>query len=189
LVSHYQTQLLLRLCLPWDGNKGGILVLNVQNAITLNADIDVGNKGFKGGISPISTQSTYNCYENQYFYPPNPTLSSEKGEGIALISSDKSFGKGPLANGGGSGNSHNSGAAGGGNFGNGGHGGYNYEGPPCNTIVPFDNGGIGGKGLTYNNATNKIFFGGGGGAGQTNSGIFQGNEGNGRYNYIIINKQ
>lgn len=173
-------------CLPWDGNKGGILVLNAQGIITLNADIDVTGKGFKGGIGPLSTQSTYNCYENQYYYPPDPTLSSQKGEGIAPISLVKSFGKGALANGGGSGNSHNSGAAGGGNGGDGGHGGYNYEGNPCNTTVPFDNGGIGGKTLTYNNTINKIFLGGGGGAGQTNSGVFQGNGGNGGGIIIII---
>lgn len=173
-------------CQPWDGNKGGILVLNVQDSIMLNANIDVSGKGFRGGNDPLSTQSTYNCYENQYFYPPDPTLSSEKGEGIALISSNKSFGKGALANGGGSGNSHNSGAAGGGNAGDGGHGGYNYEGPPCNTTVPFDNGGIGGKGLLYSNVTNKIFLGGGGGAGQTNTGNFQGNGGNGGGIIIII---
>jgi gliding motility-associated-like protein len=137
-------------------------------------------------LVPLSTQTPYNCYEDQFFYPPDPTLSSQKGEGIALISSAKSFGKGPLANGGGSGNSHNAGAAGGGNFGIGGHGGHNYEGPPCNTIIPFANGGINGKALSYTNATNKIFLAGGGGAGHTNSGVFQGNGGNGGGIIIII---
>ena len=34
-------------CLPWDGSKGGVLVLNVQDSINLNVDIDVCGKGFK----------------------------------------------------------------------------------------------------------------------------------------------
>ena len=37
-------------CLPWDGNKGGVLVLNVQDSVILNANIDVTGKGFRGGV-------------------------------------------------------------------------------------------------------------------------------------------
>jgi gliding motility-associated-like protein len=190
-VPYYQNANVSSLltCLPWDGNKGGILVLIVQDMLVLNADIDVGGKGFKGGIDPLPPQPSYFCYENQYFYPTNPFLASEKGEGIAVIPSNQSFGKGASANGGGSGNSHNSGAAGGGNGGKGGHGGHGYEGPPCNTIVPFANGGIEGNALSYSNSNNKIFLGGGAGAGQTNSGVFQANGGNGAGIIIIISNR
>lgn len=156
-------------CLPWDGSKGGVVAFNVQNNLTLNADIDVSGKGFKGGIDPFSNPAAVNCYQNQFYYPPNPDNASGKGEGIAIISSQKSFGKGALANGGGGGNSHNSGGGGGSNGNAGGTGGYNYELTPCNTTVPFDNRGIGGKTLNYNNTSNKIFMGGGGGAGQSNN--------------------
>lgn len=156
-------------CLPWDGSKGGVLVFNVQNNLTLEADIDVSGKGFRGGIDPFSNPAAVNCYQNQFYYPPNADNASGKGEGIAIISSQKSFGKGALANGGGGGNSHNSGGGGGSNGNTGGMGGYNYELTPCNTIVPFDNRGIGGKQLNYDNAANKIFMGGGGGAGQSNN--------------------
>ncbi|MEO6539347.1 MAG: PKD domain-containing protein, partial [Ferruginibacter sp.] len=156
-------------CLPWDGNKGGVLAFNVLNTLTLNADLDVSGKGFSGGIDPVSIPSVFNCNENQYYYPPNPDLASGKGEGIGMVSSARSFGKGALANGGGGGNSHNSGGAGGGNISAGGFGGYQLESAPCNTTVPFDNRGIGGKALTYSNPLNKIFLGGGGGAGHTNN--------------------
>lgn len=167
-------------CLPWDGSKGGVLVFNVQNSLQLNADIDVSGKGFKGGIDPVSNPSSLFCYEDQFFYPPNPDLASGKGEGIAVLSSQKSFGKGAPGNGGGGGNSHNSGGGGGSNGNAGGFGGYNFELTPCNTIVPFNNRGIGGYALTYNNAARKIFLGGGGGAGQSNNPDgFQGTGGNG----------
>src|SRR6185436_4641227 len=96
------------------------------------------------------------------------------------ISTSKSFGKGALANGGGSGNSHNSGGGGGSNAAPGGFGSYNFEGSPCDGTVPFDNRGIGGKTLTYSNAANKIFLGGGGGAGHSNNPeAFQATGGNG----------
>ncbi len=155
-------------CLPWDGSKGGVLVLNAQDSVILNANIDVSGKGFSGGSDPFSNPPLFYCNENQFYYPPNPDLASEKGEGIAIISADKSFGKGARANGGGSGNSHNSGGGGGSNGGSGGFGGYNFEGTPC-TNVPFDNRGIGGNVLLLNNNVNKIFPGGGGGAGHTNN--------------------
>lgn len=157
-------------CPPWDGGKGGVVVLNVRDTLTYsNGGVDVIYKGFRGGIDPFSNPSQFYCYENQYYYPPNPDLASGKGEGIASISPAKSFGKGPLANGGGGGNSHNSGGGGGGNASLGGFGGYNYELAPCNTTVPFDNRGLGGKALSYSTAANKIFMGGGGGAGHTNN--------------------
>ncbi|NOT52318.1 MAG: PKD domain-containing protein [Chitinophagaceae bacterium] len=156
-------------CLPWDGNKGGVLVLNVQDTIQLAANIDVSGKGFRGGVDPFTNPPAFYCYENNFYYPVNPDLASGKGEGIAEVSAAKSFGKGALANGGGGGNSHNSGGGGGSNSALGGFGGYNFEGSPCNTTVPFDNRGIGGKALTYSNAVNKIFMGGGGGGGHTNN--------------------
>lgn len=173
-------------CLPWDGSKGGVLVLNVQDTIQLSANIDVNGKGFRGGSDPFSNPPSFNCNENQFYYPVNPDLASGKGEGIAEISASKSFGKGALANGGGGGNSHNSGGGGGSNSSTGGFGGYNFEGSPC-TSVPFDNRGIGGKTLPYSNAANKIFMGGGGGAGHSNNPeAFQSTGGNGAGIAIII---
>ena len=155
-------------CLPWDGSKGGVLVFNVQNNLTLNNPIDVSGKGFKGGIDPVTNPSTFLCAETQYFYPPNADLASGKGEGIANISAAKSFGRGAHSSGGGGGNSHNSGGAGGGNGGFGGFGGYQFEGSPC-TGSAVENRGIGGRFLTYTNPVNKIFLGGGGGAGHSNN--------------------
>jgi len=155
-------------CAPWDGSKGGVLVFRAYDTLLLNANIDVSGKGFRGGKDPVTNPSSYFCNEDQYYYPVNPDLASEKGESIANLSADKSFGKGAPANAGGGGNSHNSGGGGGANGGGGGTGGYNYEGSPC-TNAPFDNRGAGGKPINYLPASDKLYLGGGGGAGQSNN--------------------
>lgn len=155
-------------CLPWDGEKGGVLVFNVNNTLTLNQNIDVSGKGFKGGLDPVTNPSTFLCAEMEYFYPPNADLASGKGEGISNISTSKSFGRGAHSNGGGGGNSHNSGGGGGGNGGSGGNGGYQFEGSPCGGSI-VDNRGIAGNVLSYSNSEKKIFLGGAGGAGQSNN--------------------
>jgi len=156
-------------CLPWNGSIGGVLVLNARDTIFLNANIDVSGTGFTGGSGVHGVPGSVNCYENQFYYPQNTDLAAQKGEGIASLSINKSNGKGNIANAGGGGNSHNAGGGGGANASTAGFGGYQYEFTPCNVTVPFDNRGIAGLGLTYNNSSNRIFLGGGGGAGHANN--------------------
>jgi gliding motility-associated-like protein len=153
-------------CLPWDGSKGGILVLNVAGTTTLNADIDVSGKGFLGGRSPNPNTTTLYCNYNDYYYPFGTAAAADKGESIATIGNNIAWGKGSPANGGGGGNGHNSGGGGGSNGGAGGFGGYQLD--ACGGSAT-DNRGIGGKALIYNNGGNKIFMGGGGGSGQTDN--------------------
>ncbi len=153
-------------CLPWDGAKGGVLVFNARDNVQLNANIDVSGKGFRGGNSANTGSQVLSCMQNNYFYPAPSTIAAAKGEGIALISTGKSYGKGALANGGGGGLGHNSGGGGGSNATSGGFGGYQLE--ACGN-APFDNRGIGGKPLLYSNAQNKIFMGGGGGSGHVDN--------------------
>lgn len=174
-------------CLPWNGSKGGVVVVNAADSIILHGNIDASGKGFRGGTDPISNPPGYFCNENQFFYPVNPDVASEKGESIAIISSAKSFGKGAPANGGGGGNSHNSGGGGGANAGAGGLGGYEFDSSPCNGGPGLDNRGMVGNPLTYSNASNKIFLGGGGGGGQSNNPeAFESNGGNGAGIIIIM---
>ncbi len=171
-------------CLPWDGTVGGILVFNVQNTLTMNADIDVSGRGFRGGMSPNPNTTTLYCNYNDFYYPAGTQGAAEKGESIANINPLISYGKGPDANGGGGGNGHNSGGGGGSNAGGGGLGGYQLD--DCGGSAT-DNRGLGGKGFIYNNASNKIFMGGGGGAGHTdNAGGSNMNGGNGG-GIVIIN--
>jgi gliding motility-associated-like protein len=170
-------------CLPWDGSKGGVLVLNVKDTVNLSADIDVSGRGFKGGVGYNPGNASLSCFQNNYFYPSNTLLAAQKGESISYISPNISCGKGDVASGGGGGAGHNSGGGGGGNAGTGGFGGYQLE--PCGN-APFDNRGIGGRPLIYNTVTNKIFMGGGGGAGHAdNPGNIPPSGGNGAAIIII----
>lgn len=172
-------------CLPWDGSKGGVLVLNVRDTVTLNANINVSGKGFRGatGFNPQNT--TLNCFRNNYNEPiGNNGLAGQKGESITTISSNIICGKGSPAGGGGGGLGHNSGGGGGANGGAGGFGGYQLE--PCGNS-PFDNRGIGGRSLSYSTSSNKVFMGSGGGAGQAdNAGNIPPGGGNGG-GIVIIN--
>lgn len=159
-------------CAPWDGSKGGVLAFNVQNSLSLNADIDVSGKGFRGGTSITHPQFTCNI-DSFYSLINDGRNAARKGEGI--FNTDRLInGRGKLANGGGGGNTHNSGGAGGGNGGDGGNGGKQYTG--CSNLV---NGGVGGLSLPYSNTNNRIFLGGGGGAGHENDIPALGSGGNG----------
>lgn len=149
----------------WNGTTGGILALTVRDLLFLSANMDVSGKGFLGGRANNSRALVTNCNQNDYNYPAGSILAAAKGESIATIGSQISHGKGAPANGGGGGLDHNSGGGGGGNGGAGGFGGYQLE--AC-TGSSFDNRGIGGKNLAYSNAANKVFLGGGGGAGHSN---------------------
>lgn len=153
-------------CLPWDGSKGGVVVLNAQNSVTLNANIDVTGRGFSGGRSPNPNTTTLYCNNNNFFYSKGDLNAADKGESIASLSDAFAWGKGSPANGGGGGNGHNAGGGGGANGGMGGFGGYQLDacGGPAT-----DNRGLGGKTLLYNTANNKIFMGGGGGSGHTDN--------------------
>ena len=163
--------------MPWDGSKGGVLVLNAANTTTLNANIDVSGKGFHGGRSPNPNTTMLYCNYNDYYYPKGTAAAADKGESITSIGDPIAWGKGSPANGGGGGNGHNSGGGGGSNGGAGGFGGYQLD--ACGGSLT-DNRGIGGKALAYNTAVNKIFMGGGGGSGHTdNAGGSDMNGGNG----------
>lgn len=162
----------------WDGSTGGVIVVWVNNTLTFNANIDATDIGFRGGIyldAGSSSKCGFSFGDPQYpdyFYNFDPNLDGAyKGEGITEYITNKEYGRGKQTNGGGGGNDHNSGGAGGGNGGNGGNGGERGYPPGiggfyyCRGYYP----GIGAVGLTYNNATNKIFLGGGSGAGQINN--------------------
>jgi gliding motility-associated-like protein len=152
-------------CLPWDGTKGGVLAFNVQDTVSLNADIDVSGKGFRGGQEKNTNTSAVNCGENNFHYPLSSILAAAKGEGIAELSNLKLAGKGKLANGGGGGNDHNAGGGGGSNANSGGNGGNEFN--LCTGGAAL-NGGIAGFTLTNYTTLNKIYLGGGGGSGHAN---------------------
>jgi hypothetical protein len=150
-------------CLPWNGATGGVLVIDVSETLTLQNNINVNGKGFRGGLMVDANAAPYG--QINFFYPPDPIVSSSKGEGVALIPFEQSYGRGKAANGGGGGNSHNGGGGGGGNAGKGGFGGLEYFNTP-GSPSPGTNG-IGGLNWLSNN-DQRLLLGGGGGAGHVN---------------------
>lgn len=152
-------------CAPWNGSTGGVLVLEASGTLTLNADIDVSGKGFRGGTQCTNPDGGCGSGYSDYYYAVSSGFGAEKGEGIAMVSSPKRGGRGALGSGGGGGNKHNSGGGGGGNFSAGGHGGNE-----ANFCPPTAVGGDGGKGLDYV-TQHKVFMGGGGGCSDNNNGV------------------
>ncbi len=152
---------------PWDGSTGGVLILQVDGALTLNAEIEVDGLGFRGG-----------GYENassacSAFFPPTSYAytsfddGGKKGEGIVAYSAlTGTYGKGPAANGGGGGNNHNAGGGGGGNGGAGGPGGENETTGFGRCKGPHP--GVGGIAVATGN---RIFLGGGSGSGHGNNNL------------------
>ncbi len=153
---------------PWNGQTGGVLVLDCSGTLTLNADVDLQGMGFRGGGT---TTSGYNCSwlvnVGGYFYDISTGQGAKKGEGIALYQQGKTSGRGAQTNGGGGGNDHNSGGGGGSNAGLGGNGGQRI---PAGTFnCSGSNPGRGGEEIAYSTFNDKVFMGGGGGAGHENN--------------------
>ncbi len=158
----------------WNGNLGGVIVIAAPNSwVRLSANIDASSKGFRGGVRQdmVSgcTCANYATQYTSYFYATGAWQGALKGEGVSPLIGGKEAGKGKQANGGGGGNDHNTGGAGGANFGTGGNGGLAnasscFFGSYCRGL----HAGIGGLGLSttyYSNIQNRLFMGGGGGAG------------------------
>ncbi|MDX2247237.1 MAG: T9SS type A sorting domain-containing protein [Bacteroidia bacterium] len=172
----------------WNGATGGVVALELTGTLTLNANIDVSNLGFRGGTHLQGATCTVIANAPNYFYPYSgvsgiDTEGGMKGEGVAEYISGKEYGKGAQANGGGGGNNHNNGGGGGANSNFGGTGGYRSA-IFCSN---FDYGSSG-EGLGFygygNGGNNNIFMGGGGGSGHDNNG--DGNDGGDGGGIIII---
>jgi len=155
--------------LPWNGTTGGVIAMIVNNTLTLNENIDAKNIGFRGADVVINTPCLVGGPDgfNGYVTTLGEDKAGKKGEGISE-NGDNFYSRGATANGGGGGNDRQTGGGGGSNFDFGGNGGELTNEPAgfCGGSYP----GIGGWALTYNNTDNRIWMGGGGGAGSSNLG-------------------
>ncbi len=149
----------------WNGSKGGVIAMEVENTLSLDYNIDASEAGFRGGVRE-TLQSTCNSLSsfNDQYYTMGDFRGATKGEGIAEYP-EMEKGRGPMATGGGGGNDHNTGGGGGANYGYGGIGGQNLT-PTTGTCQGFFPGIGGGANTTI---TNRLFMGGGGGAGHDNN--------------------
>lgn len=150
----------------WDGSTGGVLALEVRGTLRLEADLDVSEQGFRGGLSDIIQANDCSFLNNIADYGVDRTnwKGAPKGEGIG-VTVNKENARGPQGNGGGGGNDHNSGGGGGANVTAGGRGGENRE-PSffgCDGLNP----GLGGKPAPAD--PGRAYLGGGGGGGHENN--------------------
>ncbi len=164
----------------WNGSTGGVVALFVQRSLTLNGDIDVSGKGFRGAVSsngyPGDCSSVNPGLYDSLYYHKSSVLAGRKGEGITESTWVYTRGRARNVNGGGGGNGLFSGGGGGGNYSFGGAGGY--ESATCDLVGTPS--GIGGYNLydqyfyVPNNSQkkNRLAFGGGGGSSvSTGSGV------------------
>jgi gliding motility-associated-like protein len=170
-------------CDPWDNNtkKGGVLALVIGRSLTLNADIDVSQSGFKGAKDAIGVGRCTSDAPTTFSqtYPLSFDNAGLKGEGIAvhdelvnLLDPTHMKGSGPNLNGGGGGNGRYSGGGGGSNKSPGGLGTGGLGGNE-NCATPFANG-LGGfdtEPPSFPGLINRIYFGGGGGASTSPAGL------------------
>ncbi len=174
--------------LPWNptSGTGGIVILDVADTLTLQADINVNARGFEGGRANSFNSS--GCTSSiRYVSDGTAIYSAQKGESIADYAfngiAGQEFARGAMSSGGGGANPHNAGGGGGSNYGTGGQGGDGWPGAGACPGNSNEGGGLGGHALNYDIVTDKIFMGGGGGGGQQNDS--QGSRG-GRGGGIII---
>lgn len=184
-------------CPIWDNvsKTGGVLALFVGTRLTLNANINVKGKGFKGGDAVIGLG---NCISSgggldNFFYPDSWQNSGLKGEGLASIAyvslseeypifPDYAKGKGANFTGGGGGNGRFSGGGGGSLVGFGGKGGQESS-VPCPTQ---EDGGVGGLTTKFILSDNGFYLGGGGGGSTYLTGATPSSGGQGGGIVIII---
>ena len=157
---------------PWNGETGGVLALEVEGTLSMEAQINCTGRGFRGGDESVNYFVEDFCASENYFFLNNPERGGRKGESIAILPQNSLTGRGAPANGGGGGNNLNAGGGGGSNFGVGGTGGNEWSGCTAAEV-----GGRGGKALSF---SDRIFLGGGGGGGHQNDGTgTQGERGGG----------
>ncbi|KFE64236.1 OmpA family protein [Hyalangium minutum] len=107
---------------PWDGQSGGVVVVDVSGTTTLNGSINVSGQGFRGGA--VENFSRTIPAQVTLYRSGDAQDGAEKGESIAGDTSvydalGGRYGRGAPANGGGGGNSHNAAGGGGANGNNG----------------------------------------------------------------------
>jgi gliding motility-associated-like protein len=144
----------------WDGNTGGVIAFEANGTVNITGFVNATGLGFRGGnVNPSAGCATNST---NYAYPPMTNFAAFKGESIAVI--DSVTGRGAPANGGGGGACLNGGGGGGSNAAAGGIGGKSPQLLGGTDQVS----GIGGRFLSYNSLTSRLFLGGGGGGGHQN---------------------
>jgi uncharacterized repeat protein (TIGR01451 family) len=185
--------------LPWDGNLGGVLAIDVASQLTLGGTVAADSLGFRGGAGRVYPGNGALTLDKNTDYVTLSTdnVNGSKGEGIAGTPryiaipasmsltytgtntgaegySNGSYARGAPGNAGGGGTdgdpAGNTKNSGGGAGGNGGTGGLGGYGWNSFTALNSTDGGFGGA--AFPASTSALVMGGGGGAGTTNNGSY-----------------
>lgn len=147
----------------WNGITGGVIAIDVDRVLVLDANIDASGTGFRGGAASVNKDT---CGTTIWTAPVASGAGGAKGESIVATSNDLAgAGRAARATGGGGGNGANAGGAGGGNGGRGGSGGDANSW--CNPYAGA--GGRGGASLASSVPDQHFFLGGGGGGAHQNN--------------------
>jgi gliding motility-associated-like protein len=159
-------------CSAWDGNTGGVIALITNDTLELNANMDASAKGFAGGSKTTGSSVCYLSPNKLNYLVSANDSAGLKGQGIVKNAFLYKRGRGAIGNAGGGGNGFGSGGGGGGGSRKGGDGGR----VSGNTLYCANNdsmiGGVGGKippeyfAGTTSGTRDRIYLGGGGGAGR-----------------------
>jgi Secretion system C-terminal sorting domain len=147
--------------LPWNGQIGGVVAMQVPGTLTLAYSITADGAGFRGG----SVSSDYEVGCEPGIYASNSSNYATKGEGIQANATGLLYGRNALATGGGGGSDDNGGGGGGSNYTAGGQGGAGW------TCAATPSGGFGGNSVSTYITKWRLFMGGGGGGGQQNNNV------------------
>ncbi|MCC5887121.1 MAG: DUF11 domain-containing protein [Gammaproteobacteria bacterium] len=171
----------------WNGSTGGVLVIDVQQNLTLSGNVNLTGGGFRGGGGRQRGTTQPAPLVLEYVTTSATDRNASKGEGVAgtprytysnisnTVTDNTAEGwtagssaAGAPGNAGGGATdwtvtNHNAGGGGGGNAGNGGRGGFSWNSAASNGD---DIGGFGGVGIAP--AADRVIMGGGGGAGSQN---------------------
>lgn len=189
----------------WNGETGGILVIECKGRLNLGSNIEMTGMGLAGGMFGDKAGSV-DCsatpaYGLDFF--TGHSIAGQKGEGLnPMVTSPNQRGRGKNTTGGGGGFDSEAGGGGGANWNDGGRGGSSsYTFYPCTQNSCDKNvvmGGIGGaadgvpngvRARAYNYAIdkNRVFLGGGGGGGHAlNSTLGEQSDGAGGYGGGLI---
>ena len=118
---------------PWNGSRGGVVAIDVNNTLAVNGSINAASAGFRGGV--VDNVTTGPGTDVTLYRGASAGNGAEKGESIlgfqaVYDANNGRYGRGAAANGGGGGNAHNGGGGGGGNGDNG--TAWNGQGNPDN---------------------------------------------------------
>jgi hypothetical protein len=161
---------------PFDGRKGGIMVVYAPGTLTLNnATLNVRGRGYRGGDAVgaawgcgfVSIPPPY------YLAGPDQGPAAPKGESFTRVPAGHELARGAIGHAGGGGLNVNAGGGGGSHAGAGGAGGGDWI--SCNPRNDANGGGI--AGYTTALDPNRLLGGGGGGGGHAGNNVPGGGDG------------